>query len=79
MEELDYDKLLEELMEARQSRITSVRPSGTVGPLISGGSSGYVNYDFASLYPSTMSMRLGPRKNVRRKRKIKNIFPDIEE
>lgn len=78
MEEFDYDKMLEELMQTRQSIMTSVRPSGT-GSLISGGSSVYVNYDFASLYPSPISMKLGPRKNVRRKRKIKNIFPDIEE
>jgi len=77
MEEFDYDKILEELMQTRQSIMTSVRPSGT-GSLISGGSSGYVNYDFVSLYPRTMSIKI-PSKNGRRKRKIKNMFPDIEE
>lgn len=78
MDEVDYNKILEELIEARKSRISSIRPSG-VGSLIAGGSVGLEpNFDFASLYRSTMSMKLGPRKSSIRKRKIKNIFPDIE-
>ena len=77
MEEVDYNKILEELIEARKSRVTSIRPSG-VGSLISGGSVGLEpNFDFASLYPSKMTMRF-PSKNSIRKIKIKNIFPDIE-
>jgi len=76
MDEVDYNKILEELIEARKSRVTSIRPSG-VGSLISGGSVGLEpNFDFASLYPSTMTRF--PSKNSIRKRKIKNIFPDIE-
>ena len=66
MDEVDYNKILEEL------------PSG-VGSLLSGGSVGLEpNFDFASLYTSTITMKLGPRKNSIRKRKIKNVFPDIE-
>lgn len=78
MEEVDYNKILEELIEARKSRVTSIRPSG-VGSLISGGSQGIepIILDYASLYPSTMTMRF-PSKNSIRKRKIRNIFPDIE-
>ena len=78
MEEVDYNKILEELIEARKSRVTSIRPSG-VGSLISGGSKGIetIILDYASLYPSTMTMKF-PSKNSIRKRKIRNIFPDIE-
>ena len=82
MEEVDYNKILEELIESRKNRkslVTSVVPQGYAGSLISGGSQGIhpVNLDYASLYPSTMTMRF-PSKNSIRKRKIKNIFPDIE-
>lgn len=79
MDEVDYNKILEELIESRKNRkslVTAIRPSG-VGSLHSGGSVGLEpNFDFASLYPSTMTMF--PSKNSIRKRKIRNIFPDIE-
>ena len=82
MDEVDYNKILEELLEQRKNRkslVTSVAPQGYAGSLVSGGSQGIepINLDFASLYPSTMTMRF-PGKNIIRKRKIKNIFPDIE-
>jgi hypothetical protein len=82
MDEVDYNKILEELLEQRKNRkslVTSVAPHGYAGSLISGGSQGIhsINLDFASLYPSTMSIRF-PGKNNIRKRKIKNMFPDIE-
>ena len=81
MDEVDYNKILEELIESRKNRkslVTSVAPQGYAGSLISGGSQGIEpNFDFASLYPSTMTMRF-PSKNSIRKIKIKNIFPDIE-
>jgi DNA polymerase elongation subunit (family B) len=38
-------------------------------------SSGVVSMDFASLYPSTMTMKF-PSKQSIRKKKIKNIFND---
>jgi len=83
MDEVDYNKILEELLEQRKNRkslVTSVAPQGYEGSLISGGSQGIepINFDFASLYPSTMTMRLSGPKNLKRKKKIKNMFPDIE-
>jgi hypothetical protein len=82
MDEVDYNKILEELIEIRKNRkslVTSVAPQGYAGSLISGGSQGIhpIILDYASLYPSTMTMRF-PGKNIIRKRKIRNIFPDIE-
>lgn len=84
MEEVDYNKILEELIESRKrnSLVTCVAPQGYAGSLVFGGATQgihSVNHDFASLYPgtSTMTMRF-PGKNIIRKRKIKNIFPDIE-
>ena len=82
MDEVDYNKILEELIESRKNRkslVTSVAPQGYAGSLVSGGSQGIepLSFDFASLYPSTMTMRF-PGKNIIRKRKIRNIFPDIE-
>ena len=83
MDEVDYNKILEELLEQRKNRkslVTSVAPQGYAGSLISGGSQGIhpINLDFASLYPSTMTMRFPGPKNLKRKKKIKNMFPDIE-
>jgi hypothetical protein len=82
MDEVDYNKIFEEIYEQRKNRkslVTSVVPQGYAGSLISGGSQGIEpNFDFASLYQSTITMKLGPHKNIIRKRKIKNIFPDIE-
>ena len=78
MDEVDYNKILEELIEARKSLVTCVAPQRYAESLFSGGSVGLEpNFDFVSLYPSTMTMRL-PGKNNIRKRKIKNIFTDIE-
>lgn len=60
------------------SKITSVRPDYS-GSLIAGNySSGIepISFDFASLYPNTMTMRFGGKKIIR-KRKIKKIFTDI--
>ena len=79
--ELDYNKILEELIESRYNRkslVTCVAPQPYAGSLISGGSQGIhpVNLDFASLYPRTMTMRF-PSKNIIRKRKIQNMFTDI--
>jgi hypothetical protein len=77
MDEVDYNKILEELIESRNNRKA---PQGYAGSLVSGGCSQGIeplSFDFASLYPSTMTMRF-PGKNIIRKRKIKNIFPDIE-
>jgi hypothetical protein len=82
MDEVDYNKILEDLLEQRKNRknlVTSVSPQGYAGSLVSGGSQGIetINLDYASLYPRTMTMRF-PGKNIIRKRKIRNIFPDIE-
>jgi hypothetical protein len=83
MDEVDYNKILEELIESRKNRkslVTSVAPQGYAGSLVSGGSQGIepINLDFASLYPRTMSMTFPGPKNLKRKRKIRNMFPDIE-
>ena len=82
MDEVDYNKILEELIDSRKHRkslVTCVAPQGYAGTLISGSSQGIapIILDYASLYPSTMTMRF-PSKNSIRKRKIRNIFPDIE-
>jgi hypothetical protein len=80
---MDEDnKIFEELLEQRKNRkslVTSVAPQGYAGSLVSGGFQGIepINLDFASLYPRTMTMRF-PSKNTIRKKKIRNMFPDIE-
>jgi len=79
--ELDYNKILEELIESRYNRkslVTCVTPQPYASSLISGGSQGIhpVNLDFAYLYPRTMTMSF-PAKNIIRKRKIQNMFTDI--
>jgi hypothetical protein len=75
MKEEEIEKMLKELSEIRKSyrstTLTSVRPTGSASMI----SSGVVNMDFASLYPSTMTMRF-PSKQSIRKKKIKNIFND---
>jgi hypothetical protein len=75
MKEEEIEKMLKELAEIRKSyrstTLTSVRPTGSASMI----SSGVVNMDFASLYPSTMTMRF-PSKQSIRKKKIKNIFND---
>jgi hypothetical protein len=73
MKEEEIEKMLKELAEIRKSyrstTLTAVRPTGSASMI----SSGVVSMDFASLYPSTMTMKL-PSKQSRRKKKIKNIF-----
>jgi hypothetical protein len=76
MSEEEIEKMWKELSELRKSQrsrtLTSIRPTGSASITnISGG----VSMDFASLYPSTMTMKF-PSKQSRRKKKIKNIFND---
>jgi len=76
MKEEEIEKMLKELYELRKTQrsktLTSIRPTGSASITnISGG----VSMDFASLYPSTMTMKF-PSKQSRRKKKIKNIFND---
>ena len=76
MKEEEIEKMLKELYELRKTQksktLTSIRPTGSASMTnISGG----VSMDFASLYPSTMTMRF-PSRQSRRKNKIKNIFND---
>jgi hypothetical protein len=72
MSEEEIEKMVKELSELRKSHrsktITSVRPTSSVN-MISGG----ISMDFASLYPTTMTMKF-PSKQSRRKNKIKKIF-----
>jgi hypothetical protein len=73
MNEEEIQKMLIELRDKRKSNrsttLTSVRPTGSASMI----SSGVVSMDFASLYPSTMTMKF-PSKQSRRMKKIKNIF-----
>ena len=73
MSEEEIEKMLKELSELRKSQkktLTTIKPTGSASITnISGG----VSMDFASLYPSTMTMKF-PSKQSRRKKKIKNIF-----
>ena len=73
MSEEEIEKMLKELAELRKSQkktLTTIRPTGSASITnISGG----VSMDFASLYPSTMTMKF-PSRQSRRKKKIKNIF-----
>jgi hypothetical protein len=73
MKEEEIEKMLKELEEIRKSyrskTLTAVRPTGSASIHALG-----VSMDFASLYPSTMTMKF-PSKQSRRKKKIKNIFP----
>jgi hypothetical protein len=73
MSDDEIQKMLIELRDKRKSNrsttLTSVRPTGSASMI----SSGVVSMDFASLYPSTMTMKF-PSKQSRRMKKIKNIF-----
>jgi hypothetical protein len=73
MSDDEIQKMLIELRDKRKSNrsttLTSVRPTGSASMI----SSGVVSMDFASLYPSTMTMMF-PSKQSRRKNKIKKIF-----
>jgi len=76
MKEEEIEKMLKELSDLRKTQrsktLTSIRPTGSASITnISGG----LSMDFASLYPSTMTMKF-PSKQSRRKKKIKNIFND---
>jgi hypothetical protein len=74
MSDDEIQKMLIELRDKRKSNrsttLTSVRPTGSASIHTS---ESLVNMDFASLYPSTMTMRF-PSKQSIRKKKIKNIF-----
>jgi hypothetical protein len=73
MSEEEIEKMWKELSELRKSQrsrtLTSIRPTGSASMI----SSGVVSMDFASLYPSTMTMKF-PSKQSIRKKKIKKIF-----
>lgn len=66
-----YKKMLEQLAEIRKKdrKITSIRPSG---------SSSIMNFDFSSLYPSTMTYHFDGNKS-RRILKGKKILKNIKE
>lgn len=67
MMEEEIKKMLKELAELRKSQkktLTTIKPTG---------SASIFNMDFASLYPSTMTMKF-PSRQSRRKKKIKKIF-----
>ena len=74
MSEEEIEKMLKELSELRKSQkktLTTIKPTGSASITnISGG----VSMDFASLYPSTITMKF-PSRQSRRKKKIKNMFP----
>lgn len=74
MNEEELEKMLKELSELRKSQrktLTSIRPTGSAS--ITNISGGVIGMDFASLYPSTMTVRF-PSKQSRRKKKISKIF-----
>lgn len=72
MKEEELEKMLKELEEIRKSyrskTLTSVRPTGSSSIHTLG-----VNMEFASLYPSTMTMKF-PSKQNRRMKKIKRMY-----
>lgn len=74
MDEVDYNKILEELIEMRNgyklsNTITTTMPSGS-GSIISGGA---IGFDFASLYPGVQK-RYYKLKQMIRRRKIERMF-----
>ena len=75
MSDDEIQKMLIDLRDKRKSNrsktLTSVRPTGSAS--ITNISGGAIGMDFASLYPSTMTMKF-PSKQSRRMKKIKNIF-----
>jgi DNA polymerase elongation subunit (family B) len=75
MEE-ELEKLYQDLLTNRQTYrgqgLLQVSPPQPYQNLIDNPTA--INYDFTSLYPSAMSMNfLGP-KNLKRKKRIRNIF-----
>ena len=73
MNEEELEKMLKELSELRKSKktLTSIRPTGSAS--ITNISGGVIGMDFASLYPSTMTVSF-PSRQSRRKKKISKIF-----
>ena len=74
MSEEEIEKMYKELAELRKSQkknLTSTRPTGSSS--ITNISGGAIAMDFASLYPSTMTMKF-PSRQSKRKKKIKKIF-----
>ena len=69
MEPLDYEEMARELAEMRKrqkiAKLKASVPTGSASAMHS------VTMDFASLYPSTMTMIFG--KHTRRKRKIARL------
>ncbi len=83
MEDFDelYKELLEKMMDSRRLGkpvITGSQKASTNNYVSGSPSFNIPSFDFASLYPSTISMSFGVTKNITRKNKIRNIFPDIE-
>lgn len=74
MNEEELEKMYKELAELRKSQrraLTSIRPTGSAS--ITNIIGGVVCMDFASLYPSTMTVRFHSKK-IRRKKIINKIF-----
>lgn len=69
MNEEQMKKMLEELASLRKEQKGKIKDSIKNYNHIMGG----ISFDFASLYPSTMTMKF-PSKQSIRKKKIKNIF-----
>ena len=69
MEPLDYEEMARDLAETRKrqkiAKLKASVPTGSASAMHS------VTMDFASLYPSTMTMIFG--KHTRRKRKISRM------
>ena len=68
MEPKDYEELARELAEIRKrkrQKLTAAAPTGSASAIFT------VSMDFASLYPSTMTMIFG--KHTRRKKKIESL------
>lgn len=69
MNEEQIEKMLEELVSLRREQKDKIKGRIKDYEKMLGG----LSFDFASLYPSTMTMKF-PTKQVRRKKKIKKIF-----
>ena len=70
MDEVDYNKILEELIERRNGyKLSNTITTGS-GSIISGGA---IGFDFASLYPGVQK-RYYKLKQMIRRRKIERMF-----
>jgi hypothetical protein len=69
MEE-ELEKLYQDLLTNRQT----YRGQGLLQVKSTQQHQNLISFDFASLYPSSMSMKFPGPKNLKRKRKIRNIF-----